>query len=28
LHTGEGPLAFRELGIAPEQAKSLVQELL
>jgi 2-oxoglutarate ferredoxin oxidoreductase subunit beta len=28
LHTGEGPLGFRRLGIAPEEAKSLVQELL
>jgi len=28
LHTGEGPLAFRPLGISPEQAKDLVQELL
>ena len=28
LHTGEGPLAFRKLGITPEQAKSLIQELL
>jgi 2-oxoglutarate ferredoxin oxidoreductase subunit beta len=28
LHTGEGPLAFRPLGISPEQAKGLIQELL
>jgi hypothetical protein len=29
LHTGEGPLAFRSnIGIAPEQAKALIQELL
>jgi hypothetical protein len=28
LHTGEGPLAFRRLGISPEQAKRLIQELL
>ena len=28
LHTGEGPLAFRNLGISPEQAKDLIQELL
>jgi hypothetical protein len=28
LHTGEGPLAFRKLGISPEQAKRLIQELL
>ena len=28
LHTGEGPLAYRKLGIAPEQAKALIQELL
>jgi hypothetical protein len=28
LHTGEGPLAFRNLGVSPEQAKSLIQELL
>jgi Pyruvate ferredoxin oxidoreductase beta subunit C terminal len=29
LHTGEGPLAFRRnLGIAPDQAKGLVNELL
>jgi hypothetical protein len=28
LHTGEGPLPFRRLGISPEQAKSLIQELL
>jgi hypothetical protein len=28
LHTGEGPLAFRDLGISPEQAKDLIHELL
>ena len=28
LHTGEGPLAWRKLGIPPEEAKALVQELL
>jgi 2-oxoglutarate ferredoxin oxidoreductase subunit beta len=28
LHTGEGPLAFRKLGVSPEQAKRLIQELL
>jgi 2-oxoglutarate/2-oxoacid ferredoxin oxidoreductase subunit beta len=28
LHTGEGPLAFRNLGVSAEQAKSLIQELL
>jgi 2-oxoglutarate/2-oxoacid ferredoxin oxidoreductase subunit beta len=29
LHTGEGPLAFRkDLAVSPEQAKSLIQELL
>src|SRR5213594_2585241 len=28
LHTGEGPLAFRNLGISAEQAKGLIQELL
>ena len=28
LHTGEGPLACRQLGISPEQAKALIQELL
>ena len=28
LHTGEGPLAFRKLGISSEQAKSLIQELI
>src|SRR6478672_2018062 len=28
LHTGEGPLAFRNLGIPSEQAKALVNELL
>jgi hypothetical protein len=28
LHTGEGPLGFRKLGISPEQAKRLIQELL
>jgi len=28
LHTGEGPLAFRPLGISPEQAQRLIQELL
>jgi len=28
LHTGEGPLALRKLGITSEQAKGLIQELL
>jgi hypothetical protein len=28
LHTGEGPLAFRNLGISQEQCKPLIQELL
>ena len=28
LHTGEGPLAFRQLGIYPEQAQHLIKELL
>src|SRR5438093_1466369 len=28
LHTGERPLAFRNLGVSAEQAKSLIQELL
>lgn len=28
LHTGEGPLAFRGLGVSQEEAKSLVEELL
>src|SRR6266852_4359324 len=28
LHTGEGPLAFRNLGVSAEQANSLIQELL
>ncbi|HEY5914347.1 MAG TPA: 2-oxoacid:ferredoxin oxidoreductase subunit beta [Verrucomicrobiae bacterium] len=28
LHDGAGPLAFRKLGISPEQAESLIQELL
>jgi 2-oxoglutarate ferredoxin oxidoreductase subunit beta len=28
LHTGEGPLAFRKLGIAKEQADTLIKELL
>src|SRR5467141_359806 len=28
LHTGEGPLAFRNLGVSAEQAKSLIEELL
>jgi hypothetical protein len=28
LHTGEGPLAYRNTGIFPEQAKALIQELL
>jgi 2-oxoglutarate/2-oxoacid ferredoxin oxidoreductase subunit beta len=28
LHTGEGPLAWRKLGISCEQAKALIQELL
>ncbi len=28
LHTGEGPLAWRKLGITSEQAKGLVQKLL
>jgi 2-oxoglutarate ferredoxin oxidoreductase subunit beta len=28
LHTGEGPIAFRPLGISQEQAKHLIKELL
>ena len=28
LHTGEGPLAFRKIGIPADQAKALVAELL
>ncbi len=28
LHDGGGPLAFRKLGLSPEQAESLIQELL
>ncbi len=28
LHTGEGPLAFRKIGIPADQAKALVNELL
>src|SRR5437588_3716275 len=28
LHTGEGPLGFRNLGISQEQSKPLIQELL
>ncbi|HEY2953090.1 MAG TPA: 2-oxoacid:ferredoxin oxidoreductase subunit beta [Verrucomicrobiae bacterium] len=28
LHDGEGPLAFRKLGIANDQAQSLIKELL
>jgi 2-oxoglutarate ferredoxin oxidoreductase subunit beta len=28
LHTSEGPLAFRRLGISPEQARRVIQELL
>ena len=28
LHTGGGPLGYRKLGIPPEQAKLLIQELL
>jgi len=28
LHDGNGPLAYRKLGIAPEQARGLVKELL
>jgi hypothetical protein len=29
LHTGEGPLGFRRnLGIPPDQAKALINELL
>jgi len=28
LHDGNGPLAFRKLGITEEQAKSVIQELL
>ena len=28
LHTGEGPLGFRHLGIPADQAKALVNELL
>jgi hypothetical protein len=28
LHTGEGPLAFRNLPVPSELAKRLIQELL
>jgi hypothetical protein len=28
LHTGEGPLAFRNLAVPSELAKRLIQELL
>ncbi len=28
LHDGQGPLAFRKLGLSPEQAQALVRELL
>ncbi len=28
LHDGSGPLAFRKLGITPEQAQALIKELL
>jgi hypothetical protein len=28
LHTGEGPLAYRNTGVPPEQAKALINELL
>jgi hypothetical protein len=28
LHTGEGPLAYRNTGIPSDQAKTLVNELL
>lgn len=28
LHDGNGPLAFRKLGITPEQSQALIQELL
>jgi len=28
LHTGEGPLGFRNTGISSDQAKALVNELL
>jgi len=28
LHDGNGPLAFRKLGISEEQAGELIQELL
>ena len=28
LHTGEGPMALRKLGISQEQAESVVRELL
>jgi 2-oxoglutarate ferredoxin oxidoreductase subunit beta len=28
LHTGEGPIAFRNLGISPEHGKRLIHELL
>ena len=28
LHDGQGPLAFRKLGITEEQAKSVISELM
>ena len=28
LHTGEGPLGFRKIGVPSDQAKALVNELL
>ena len=28
LHDGDGPLAFRKLGITQEQAQALIKELL
>jgi hypothetical protein len=28
LHTGEGPLAYRNISIPWEQAKALIRELL
>jgi 2-oxoglutarate/2-oxoacid ferredoxin oxidoreductase subunit beta len=28
LHTGEGPLGYRKLGISSDQTKTLIQELL
>jgi len=28
LHDGQGPLAWRKLGLSSEQAKVLVEELL